>query len=86
MSVEEAIGICGKKLFFFYAWQHAEGTGQLPGHGPTDFTPWLSALAKAGYEGYLNAFMHGDLAPDAMAAALAKSRDYLKERHGKAFR
>ena len=83
MSVEEAIGICGKQLFFFYAWQHAEGTGQLPGHGPTDFVPWLAALRKTRYEGYLNVFMHGDLEPDVMSQALAKSRDYLKACHAK---
>ena len=38
-SVEEAIRISGQQLFFFYAWQHAQGTAQLPGHGPTDFRP-----------------------------------------------
>ena len=30
-SVEEAIEICGKQLLFFYAWQRAGDTGQLPG-------------------------------------------------------
>lgn len=84
MSVEEAIRICGKQLFFFYAWQHAEGTAQLPGIGKTDFTPWIAALEKAGYTGHLNAFMHGDLKPDEMAAALATSRDYLRDCHAKA--
>ncbi len=83
-SVEEAVAISGKQLFFFYAWQKAEGTKQLPGHGPTDFTPWIAALAKAGYQRYANAFMHGDLKADDMAAALAKARDYLKECGGKA--
>jgi len=83
-SVEEAIRACGKQLLFFYAWQHAGGTGQLPGHGPADFTPWLVALAKAGYKGYVNPFMHGDLAGDAMDAALAKSSDYLEECYRKA--
>jgi len=78
MSVEDAIAACGKQLLFFYAWQHGKGTDQLPGHGPTDFKPWLAALAKAGYTGYVNPFMHGEVEPDAMSAALAKSRDYLK--------
>lgn len=77
-SVEKAIEICGEQLFFFYAWQRAKGTGQLPGHGPTDFTPWIAALAGIGYKGCVNPFMHGDVEPDAMDAALAKSRDYLK--------
>ena len=80
-SVEQAIGICGKQLLFFYAWQHADGTNQLPGHGPTDFTPWLTALAKINYRFYVNPFMHNEPEPDAMAKALLKSRDYLKACH-----
>lgn len=76
-AVAEAIGICGRQLFFFYAWQRADGVGQLPGQGPTDFTPWITALAKARYGGYVNPFMHGDLEADEMARALAGSRDYL---------
>ena len=79
-SVEEAISICGRQLFFFYAWQHASGTEQLPGHGPTDFAPWLAALARAEYSGYVNPFMHGEMSPEAMSAALEKSRDYLLAR------
>ena len=80
-SVEEAIAACGKQLFFFYAWQHAGGVNELPGHGPTDFVPWLSALAKVGYSGYVNVFTHHHMEPDAMSAALAKSRDYLMKCH-----
>ena len=83
-SVPKAIETCGKQLFFFYAWQRGRGTKQLPGHGATDFTPWLAALAKVGYRGYVNPFMHGDLKPDVMSEALAKSRDYLKECYAKA--
>jgi len=79
-SVEEAIRICGRQLLFFYAWQHQPGTGQLPGHGPTDFRPWLRALAKVDYRWYVNPFMHGEIETDAMSAALAKARDYLKQR------
>jgi sugar phosphate isomerase/epimerase len=79
-SVEEAISICGSQLLYFYAWQHAEGTKQLPGHGPTDFAPWVAALAKVDYRGYVNPFMHGELAVDEMAAALATSRSYLLAR------
>jgi sugar phosphate isomerase/epimerase len=77
-SVEDAITICGGQLFFFYAWQHGGGVEQLPGIGPTDFRPWLAALAKIRYRGYVNPFMHGDLEPEPMSAALAKSRDYLQ--------
>lgn len=77
--VEEAIRIAGSQLFFFYAWQQQPDVKQLPGHGPTDFTPWIAALAKARYRGFVNPFMHGHPAPDVMAAALAASRDYLKK-------
>jgi len=83
-SVEEAIGATGKQLFFFYAWQRAGGTGQLPGVGPTDFTPWIAALAKAGYQWYVNPFMHHEPGPEEMTKLLAKSRDYLKECYAKA--
>jgi sugar phosphate isomerase/epimerase len=83
-SVEESIAACGKQLLFFYAWQNAGGTGQLPGIGPTDCAPWIAALAKAGYAWYVNPFMHHEPAPDAMEAALGKSRDYLKQCYAKA--
>ena len=83
-NIEQTIAVAGKQLLFFYAWQHAKGTGQLPGHGPTDFVPWLAALAKIDYRGYVNPFMHHEPAPDAMSAALAKSRDYLRSCYAKA--
>ncbi len=79
-SVEEAITICGERLLFFYAWQAQPGTQQLPGIGPTDFTPWLAALAKVKYRSYVNPFMHGEPEPDEMTVALRTSRDYLLER------
>jgi sugar phosphate isomerase/epimerase len=78
VSVEEAIRLSGSQLLFFYAWQKQEGLGQLPGHGPTDFKPWLEALAKINYRWYVNPFMHGHVEPAIMAAALTKSRDYLR--------
>ena len=78
-SVEQAIAIAGRQLFFFYAWQNAPGQQQLPGIGPTDCTPWLAALAKADYRGYVDPFMHHEPPPDVMAAALARSSDYLKK-------
>ncbi len=84
MSVEDAIRACGKQLLFFYAWQHAPGVNELPGHGPTDFVPWLKALAAVGYGGYVNAFTHHHMEPEAMAEALGKSRDYLKDCYAKA--
>lgn len=79
-SVEEAIRISGRQLLFFYAWQRQPGLGQLPGQGPTDFTPWLRTLAEVDYRWYVNPFMHGEPEPDAMSVALARSRDYLRER------
>ncbi len=83
-SVPEAIAAAGKHLMFFYAWQHAPGLGQLPGHGPTDFTPWIAALAKVNYRGYVNPFLHDEPLPDETSAALAKSCDYLKDCYAKA--
>jgi sugar phosphate isomerase/epimerase len=77
-SVEETIRLSGSQLFFFYAWQKQDGTGQLPGHGPTNFKPWIEALSKINYRWYVNPFMHGHVEPDSMAAALTKSRDYLR--------
>ena len=78
-SVPEAIRICGKQLFFFYAWQRYPESQQLPGVGPTDMTPWIQALAEIRYARYVNPFMHGHPAPDVMMANLAKSRDYLRD-------
>ena len=83
ISVEEVIGIVGKQLLFFYAWQHAEGMKQLPGVGPADFTPWIAALARAGYAEYVNPFMHGHPGPEEMAKGLATARDYLVRCHQK---
>ena len=84
ISVEEVIGIVGKQLLFFYAWQHADGMKQLPGIGPADFTPWIAALAQAGYAEYVNPFMHGHPGPEEMAKGLATARDYLVRCHRKA--
>jgi len=83
MSVEDAIRACGKQLLFFYAWQHAPGVNELPGYGPTDFVPWLKALADIGYAGCVNVFTHHHLEADAMSAALAKARDYVKDCYAK---
>jgi sugar phosphate isomerase/epimerase len=78
-SVEEVIRICGRHLLFFYAWQNAPDLAQLPGYGPADFAPWLRALAQCNYPGFVDPFMHGHVQPEAMATALAKSRDYLRQ-------
>lgn len=82
-SVEEAIGIAGSQLHFFYAWQKAEGVRQLPGHGPTDCFPWLKALAKINYPGCINPFMHGNPTPDEITPAIVQSCAYLKDCHAK---
>jgi sugar phosphate isomerase/epimerase len=78
-SIDETIRISGKQLFFFYAWQKQPETNQLPGYGPTDFAPWLKALAGVNYRGYVNPFMHGDAEPDAMSDALKRARSYLEK-------
>jgi sugar phosphate isomerase/epimerase len=85
-SVPEAIRICGGQLLFFYAWQNYPDSGQLPGIGPTDMTPWIKALADIQYRGYVNPFMHGHPEPDVMSANLAKARDYLKDCYSKSFK
>lgn len=84
VSVEDVIGIVGKQLLFFYAWQHAKAMKQLPGVGPADFTPWIAALARAGYAEYVNPFMHGHPGPEEMAKGLATARDYIVQCHKKA--
>jgi sugar phosphate isomerase/epimerase len=85
-SVVDAIAAAGSQLFFFYAWQNAPGVGQLPGHGPADFTPWLAALAKINYRGYVTPFLHHEPPPDETFKALEKSRDYLQACYTKAMR
>jgi sugar phosphate isomerase/epimerase len=56
------------RLSHFYAWQHGKGCmqkqpkpdelAQMPGRGPLDFRPLLAALAKIGYAGGVEIFMH----------------------------
>jgi sugar phosphate isomerase/epimerase len=79
-SVPEAIAAAGPNLLFFYAWQFdkAMSTRQLPGVGPADCVPWIAALARVNYRGYVNPFFHDEPPPDQAFAALARSRDYLK--------
>ena len=78
-SVPQAIRICGPQLFFFYAWQRADGAGQLPGVGPADMQPWIQALADVRYRGYVNPFMHGHPEPEVITANLTTARNYLKD-------
>ncbi len=56
------------KLFLFYAWQHGKGSHgalkpeeillQMPGRGPLDFAPIVSALKEIEYAGWTEVFMH----------------------------
>lgn len=77
-SVPQSIRLAGDQLKFFYAWQHADGTKQLPGIGPTDMRPWLQTLADIDYQGCVNPFMHHEPEPNEMDRALQISRDYLQ--------
>lgn len=61
------IGELGERLFYFYAWQHGDGSGdlppprqrrQLPGVGPLDFKPMLAALKRIRFAGPTSIFMH----------------------------
>lgn len=83
-KVEDVIRTAGSQLWFFYAWQSADGMNQLPGHGPTDFTPWIKALAEIDYQGFVNPFLHGHPSPEALSAALTKACAYLRECHQRA--
>jgi sugar phosphate isomerase/epimerase len=80
-SVAQAILAARSQLLFFYAWQYdpAMSVKQLPGLGPADCAPWMAALAKIQYRGYVNPFLHDQPAPEPTAQALGKSRDYLRE-------
>ena len=81
-SVPDVIRTCGDQLFFIYAWQHADGMGQLPGVGPVDCKPWIKALADIKYKHFVNPFMHGEPKPDEMDKAFVKSRAYLLDCYG----
>ena len=85
-SVVDAIHAAGPQLLYFYAWQHASGVQQLPGHGTSDMVPWIQALADVRYRGYVNPFLHHEPSPDETYKALEKSRDYLKDCYAKAMK
>ena len=84
----------GDAIQVFYAWQHGMGCHkklpreqellQMPGRGPLDFLPILSALKKIGYTGWTEIFMHP--VPrgipimetvEAVTAEINRSRTYL---------
>jgi len=75
--VENVIKTAGDQCLFLYAWQRGKSFDQMPGVGPADFKPWIKALAAMKYKHYSSIFMHGHPPADKMAAAVAKSRDYM---------
>lgn len=75
--VAEFIRTAGTQCLFFYAWQRGKDSNQMPGVGPADFTPWLSALAKINYRRYSTIFMHGHPPADQMETSVAESKKYL---------
>ena len=88
IPMEEFLKVAGPQMKFFYAWQRGTqkdrfGTGQLPGFGPVDFTPWLKAMAEANYSQYLSIFLHGHGPTDETQANVAKSRSYLLDCYGR---
>ncbi|MCC6233223.1 MAG: sugar phosphate isomerase/epimerase [Verrucomicrobiales bacterium] len=83
-SVPETIRIAGSQLLFFYAWQNAPDLQQLPGLGPTDFSPWLQALADIKHRRCVNVFMHGHHDLPTTRSALARSRAHLLASPGSA--
>lgn len=61
------VGELGGRLFYYYAWQYGDGSGdlpppvqkrQLPGVGPLDFAPMLAALKRHRFNGWTSIFMH----------------------------
>lgn len=61
------IGELGERMFYFYAWDYGDGSGdiprvqqmkQMPGIGPMDFTPLLGALKRIRFDGWTSVFMH----------------------------
>lgn len=67
-AIAMLIADLGPRLVHFYAWQHGRGSRtkqpradelrQLPGRGPLDFAPLLTALARIDYHGLTEIFMH----------------------------
>ena len=87
------VGDLGEKLFYYYAWQYGDGSGnlppeaqkkQLPGVGPLDFKPMLAALKRNRFNGWTAIFMHptprgSPQHPTVpeVSAQINRSRDYL---------
>ncbi|MSU51752.1 MAG: sugar phosphate isomerase/epimerase [Opitutus sp.] len=87
-------GDLGGKLFYYYAWQYGDGSGnlpadaqkkQMPGIGPLDFKPMIDALKRNRFDGWTSIFMHptprgSPLHPTApeVSAQINRSRKYLE--------
>lgn len=85
----------GHKIAIFYMWQHGKGSLapqpledellQLPGRGPLDFRPLLTALRDVNFRGYSSIFMHPyprgrsvRKTIEATTAEILRARDYLE--------
>ena len=84
----------GERILYYYAWQYADGSGdlapskqkrQLPGVGPLDFKPMLAALKRRHFNGWTSIFMHPTPRGSALAstvkdvtAELNKARAFLE--------
>lgn len=89
------VGEVGERIHYFYAWQHGDGSGdippaqqrrQLPGVGPLDFKPMFAALKRQRYRGWTSIFMHptprgSPMHPTvgAVTAELNRARAYLDQ-------
>lgn len=90
----DLIRALGDSIAMFYAWQHGMGCMeklpkqqellQMPGRGPLDFAPLLSALNDICYKGWTEIFMHPVprgipiLEPtSAVTAEINRARQYL---------
>ena len=94
------VGDLGERIFYYYAWQYGDGSGdlapsvqkkQLPGVGPLDFTPMLAALKRHRFRGWTSIFMHPSPrgAPlhstvAEVSAQINRSREYLERTAAKA--
>lgn len=80
----------GDRLKYFYAWQHGDGSGdipplrqrrQLPGVGPLDFKPMLAALKRTRFAGWFSIFMHPTPRGAPVHATLAETTRELRRAH-----
>lgn len=89
----------GPRLALFYAWQYGVGSAgarpkdeellQLPGRGPLDFRPQLTALKRIDFRGFTEIFMHPfprgiPILPTAreVTAEVNRARQYLERSLG----